>query len=54
MLLDAGARADLGRKMEVLQQRLQRRGAPRVAVAEQTEAAAPLQESAAPPERTSR
>jgi len=43
LLLDADARADLGRKMEALQQRLQRAGAPRAAVADQTEAAAPLQ-----------
>ena len=45
LLLDADARADLGRKMEALQQRLQRRGAPRAAVADQTDAAAPLQPS---------
>ena len=48
-LLDADARADLGRKMEVLQQRLQRRGAPRAAVAGQTDAAAPLQAAAGRP-----
>ena len=42
MLLDADARAALGRKMETLQQRLQRQGNPREAVADQTDEAAPL------------
>ena len=42
MLLDADARADLGRKMEALQQRLQRQCDPREAVADQTDEAAPL------------
>ena len=42
MLLDADARAALGRKMEALQQRLQRQGDPREAVADQTDEAAPL------------
>jgi len=42
VLLDADARADLGRKMEALQQRLQRQGDPREAVADQTDEAAPL------------
>lgn len=42
MLIDAAARADLGRRMEALQQRLQRQGDPREAVAEQTDQAAPL------------
>lgn len=41
-LIDAAERAELGLKMEALQQRLQRDGAPRAAVAEQTEQAAPL------------
>ena len=42
MLLDADARTALGRKMEALQQRLQRQGDPREAVADQTDEAAPL------------
>ena len=42
VLLDADARGDLGRKMEALQQRLQRQGDPREAVADQTDEAAPL------------
>ena len=42
VLLDADARSDLGRKMEALQQRLQRQGDPREAVADQTDEAAPL------------
>ena len=41
-MIGAPERADLGRKMEALQQRLQRQGAPREAVAGQTEQAAPL------------
>jgi hemerythrin superfamily protein len=52
LLLDADARADLGREMEALQLRLQRGGAPRAAVVDQTDAAAPLQPSdAGPPGR---
>ena len=41
-LLDAKARAELGKQMQALQGRLQREGAPREAVAEQTGEAAPL------------
>lgn len=42
-LLDAKARAALGQEMLALQGRLQREGAPREAVAQQTDEAAPLQ-----------
>jgi hemerythrin superfamily protein len=42
-LIEAPARAVLGEQMSALQQRLQRRGAPREAVADQTDEAAPLQ-----------
>jgi hypothetical protein len=42
VLLDADARAELGGRMEALQQRLQRQGDPREAVADQTDEAAPL------------
>jgi iron-sulfur cluster repair protein YtfE (RIC family) len=42
-LIDTPARAMLGEKMLALQQRLQRQGAPREAVADQTDEAAPLQ-----------
>jgi len=41
-LIDAAERADLGRAMAALQQRLARQGEPRAAVAEQTDKAAPL------------
>jgi len=41
-IVDAAERAELGRDMLALQERLQRRGAPRDAVAAQTDAAAPL------------
>jgi hemerythrin superfamily protein len=41
-LLDGGQREKLGDEMLALQQRLQRQGEPREAVAEQTDAAAPL------------
>ena len=41
-LVDAAERAELGRSMLALQQRLQRRGAPRETAAAQTDAAAPL------------
>ena len=41
-LLDARARATLGEEMKALQQKLTREGAPREAVAEQTDQAAPL------------
>ena len=42
-LMDAAARDALGERMSALQQRLQREGAPREAVADQTDEAAPLQ-----------
>ena len=42
-LLTADQRAELGNKMEALQQRLLQRGDPREAVAEQTDRAAPLE-----------
>lgn len=42
-LIEASARAVLGEQMLALQQRLQRQGAPRQAVADQTGEAAPLQ-----------
>jgi hemerythrin superfamily protein len=41
-LMDAAARDALGERMSALQQRLQREGAPREAVADQTDEAAPL------------
>lgn len=42
-LLDAKARTELGKEMLALQGKLQREGAPREAVAEQTDQAAPLE-----------